>query len=92
MSTFTWIDHSEKQRRQMLEAIDLFREKDTRDELGIAGIHGQGTEAVLTPCPVVTIEGEAPAIMERDSPGLGPRCAAIVRATRTERRIAHLQD
>ncbi len=38
MSTFTWIDHSEKQRRQMLEAIDLFRERDTRDELGIAGI------------------------------------------------------
>jgi hypothetical protein len=38
MSTFAWIDSSEKQRRQMLEAIDLFREKDTRDELGIAGI------------------------------------------------------
>ena len=38
MSTFTWIDHSEKQRRQILEAIDLFREKDTRDELGLAGI------------------------------------------------------
>jgi len=38
VSTFTWIDHSEKQRRQILEAIDLFREKDTRDELGIAGI------------------------------------------------------
>jgi hypothetical protein len=38
MSTFVWIDHSEKQRRQMLEAIDLFREKDTRDELGISGI------------------------------------------------------
>src|SRR4051812_36899134 len=38
MSTFSWIDHSEKQRRQILEAIDLFREKDTRDELGIAGI------------------------------------------------------
>ena len=37
MSTFTWIDHSEKQRRQILEAIDLFREKDTRDELpGVA--------------------------------------------------------
>jgi len=35
---FTWIDHSEKQRRQILEAIDMFREKDTRDELGIAGI------------------------------------------------------
>jgi hypothetical protein len=38
MSTFAWIDHSEKQRRQMLEAIDLFREKDTRDELGIATV------------------------------------------------------
>lgn len=38
MSTFAWIDHSEKQRRQILEAIDLFREKDTRDELGVAGI------------------------------------------------------
>jgi len=38
MSIFAWIDSSEKQRRQMLEAIDLFREKDTRDELGISGI------------------------------------------------------
>jgi hypothetical protein len=38
VSTFTWIDHSEKQRRQILEAIDLFREKDTRDELGVAPI------------------------------------------------------
>jgi len=38
MSTIAWIDHSEKQRRQILEAIDLFREKDTRDELGVAGI------------------------------------------------------
>ncbi|HYN10607.1 MAG TPA: DUF6361 family protein [Vicinamibacterales bacterium] len=36
MSTFAWIDHNEKQRRQILEAIDLFREKDTRDELGIS--------------------------------------------------------
>jgi hypothetical protein len=38
MSIFAWLDHSEKQRRQMLEAIDLFREKDTRDEMGIASI------------------------------------------------------
>lgn len=38
MSTFLWIDHSEKQRRQMMEAIDAFRESDTRDELGLAGI------------------------------------------------------
>ena len=38
MSSFVWIDHSEKQRRQVMDAIDLFREKDTRDELGIATI------------------------------------------------------
>src|SRR5205809_804927 len=38
MSTFAWIDHSEKQRRQILEAIDLLREKDTRDERGTARI------------------------------------------------------
>lgn len=38
MSSFVWIDHSEKQRRQVLQAIDEFREKDTRDELGLANI------------------------------------------------------
>lgn len=38
MSSFVWIDHSEKQRRQVLDAVDQFREKDTRDELGIASI------------------------------------------------------
>lgn len=38
MSTFTWIDHSETQRRQLLEAIETFREKGTRDELGISGV------------------------------------------------------
>lgn len=38
MSTFVWIDHSEKQRRQIMDAIDSFRERDTRDELGLAGI------------------------------------------------------
>ena len=36
MPTFTWIDDTEKQSRQVLEAIDLFLEKDTRGELGLA--------------------------------------------------------
>lgn len=45
MSSFGWIDHSEKQRRQVLEAIDLFREKDTRDELGLAGIRDAISDA-----------------------------------------------
>lgn len=38
MSSFTWLDSSEQQRRQMLNVIHLFREKETRDELGIGAI------------------------------------------------------
>jgi hypothetical protein len=34
-STFTWLDHSERDRRRMLDVIDRFREKEARDELGI---------------------------------------------------------
>lgn len=33
-STFSWLDYSEQHRRQMLDVIDLFREQETRDELG----------------------------------------------------------
>lgn len=47
MSTFVWLDHSEKQRRQVLEAIDQFREKDTRDELGLAGIRDAISDALF---------------------------------------------
>jgi hypothetical protein len=38
MSLFSWIDHSEADRRKMLEAIDMFRERGTRDELGLSVI------------------------------------------------------
>jgi len=34
-SSFTWLDYSERERRQMLDVIHLFDEKTTRDELGI---------------------------------------------------------
>lgn len=37
-SIFTWIDHSERQRRKVLDAIDMFHEKGTRDELGLGTI------------------------------------------------------
>jgi len=37
-STFTWLDFSDKERREALEVIDLFREEDTRDELGLGVI------------------------------------------------------
>lgn len=34
-SSFTWLDYSEREQRQMLDVIHLFDEKTTRDELGI---------------------------------------------------------
>jgi len=37
-STFTWLDHSEHDRRRVLEAVDRFTETDTRDELGLGAI------------------------------------------------------
>lgn len=38
MSSLTWLDFSEHDRRKMLEIVDLFREHDTRDELGLGSI------------------------------------------------------
>lgn len=37
-SAFSWLDHSDAERRKVLEAIDRFKETDTRDELGLASI------------------------------------------------------
>lgn len=37
-STFTWLDYSEHDRRQMLDAIKLLGERQTRDELGLGGV------------------------------------------------------
>ena len=37
-STFTWLDHSDHERRRVLDAIDRFKETDTRDELGLGSI------------------------------------------------------
>lgn len=35
VSSFSWLDYSERERKQMLDVIDLFRQKETRDELGV---------------------------------------------------------
>ncbi len=37
-STFTWLDYSEAERRKMLDVIDLFGAKTTRNELGLGGV------------------------------------------------------
>jgi hypothetical protein len=38
MSSFTWLDYSERDRRKMLDVIDLFKERETRDELGLGAV------------------------------------------------------
>ena len=37
-SRFAWLDHSESDRRKAFDVVDLFREQDTRDELGIGTV------------------------------------------------------
>lgn len=37
-STFSWLDHDETERRRMQEVIELFRERDTVDELGVGSV------------------------------------------------------
>src|SRR5215208_795309 len=38
MTSFTWLDYSEHERRQAMEVIDVFAEEETRDELGLGTI------------------------------------------------------
>jgi Family of unknown function (DUF6361) len=37
-SVLAWLDHDEAERRRMQEVIELFRERDTADELGIGSV------------------------------------------------------
>jgi len=37
-STFAWLDFSDRDRKRALDAVDAFREEDTRDELGLGVI------------------------------------------------------
>ena len=54
-SSFTWLDYSERERRQVRDVLDLFREQDTRDELGVGTIRDAfadllfpGTTTIMT--------------------------------------------
>lgn len=38
MSAIAWLDHTEADKRRMLAVIDLFREQDTVDELGLSAV------------------------------------------------------
>jgi hypothetical protein len=50
-----WLDYSERERRKMLDVVDLFRGHDTRDELGIGSVRDAfadklfpGTSTIMT--------------------------------------------
>ncbi len=46
-STFTWLDYSEHERRKMLDVIELFGERTTRDELGLGGVRDAFAELLF---------------------------------------------
>jgi hypothetical protein len=46
-STIAWLDHSESQRRRMMEVVNLFRERDTVDDLGFAGVRDAMSELLF---------------------------------------------
>lgn len=47
-STLSWLDYSETDRRRIQDTVDLFRERDTRDALGLGGIR-DGFADLLSP-------------------------------------------
>ena len=56
VSTFSWLAYSEAERRRALDVVDAFKNRDTRDELGIgtvrdafANIFFPGTTTIQTP-------------------------------------------
>ena len=46
-SLVAWLDHNEEQRRRMREVIDLFREHDTLDEIGVGSIRDSFSEILF---------------------------------------------
>jgi len=47
MSAFVWFDYLERERRKILDVVDLFREHDTRDELGISSMRNAFADHAL---------------------------------------------
>ena len=47
-SFFTWLDYSERERWAMLDAIDLLKKPDSRDERGLSPIRDARSERSFT--------------------------------------------
>lgn len=89
-SSFTWLDYSEADRRRALDTIDLFRERDTRDALGLGSIR-DGFADLLSP-GTSTIQTRAryflliPWLHQRIEKG-GSRRRAVERARSAELKL-----
>ena len=46
-SAFAWLDHSESDRRKALDIVDLFRDQNTRDELGIGTVRDALADSIF---------------------------------------------
>jgi hypothetical protein len=57
MSAFVWLDYSERDRRKMLDVVDLFKEHDTRDELGLAAIRDSFADQFFPGTPLIASTG-----------------------------------
>jgi len=51
IASLTWIDHDERERDRMRRILALFRERDTRDELGIGAIRDSFADHLFPGCP-----------------------------------------
>ena len=64
MSAFVWLDYSEHERRKMLDIVDLFREHDTRDELGISEtISARPLQAAMTSAVTFAVGAALPLLV-----------------------------
>ena len=70
-SSLTWLDFSEAERRKMIEIVALFKERDTRDELGLATIRDSFSDRFSLVQP--------PFILVRDIFSLYPGCIVIMK-------------
>jgi hypothetical protein len=88
MSAFVWLDYSERERRKMLDVVDLFREHDTRDELGIGSVRDAfadllfpGTSTIMTRARYFLL---VPWMYQRQEKSRIPSAQIAARARRAE--------
>lgn len=76
-STFTWLDYSDADQRSMQQVIDLFREKDTRDELGLGTVRDALSDLLLPGTSTIQTRARyflfVPWLVQQITSGLGPR-------------------